>query len=149
MKRLRDFVQKIGLFSIVLFAGSNILPPRPEVPPIVAPSELALIRLRVSDYLVSTTMPWSRVQWLAGDGTWVTVDSWRSTLAIEEISAESPTTFHVDGEQVWAIDSDLYGRPNFRWQLLDDIDGAVITTTVPFTMPVNKHQSVTVTLQGP
>ena len=141
MNRLKQLLGTLGFLSMALIAFVD-LPPRPLPPPTpIAEIDSATIQLVVTDVLVPTATPWTQVQWLAGDGTWVTAGGWQGSLEMTEFSAESDQ-FKISGLQQWAVGDDLYGQADFRWQILSAENGAVVATSNNFNLPVRDGQVV-------
>ena len=114
------------------------MPPRPEAPAAPEPKvKVAAIELVVSG--VNSAELFAQVQWLAGDGTWVTTDGWRGTLEFEP-SGDSG----VIGMQHWAVGRSLYGQTEFRWQVFDREGGTLIGTSEMFDMPTRDREVVKV-----
>ncbi|MGB1250731.1 MAG: hypothetical protein ACPG8W_08985 [Candidatus Promineifilaceae bacterium] len=142
MEWLQQLVSRVGFLGLFVFMGVT-LPPRPtppQTPAVQQPAEVAGIILTVTSVSAENAGLWTQVQWLAGDGTWVTAEGWQGTLALDA------TQSSLLGVQHWAVGDTLYGQTNFRWQLLDMEGGTVIATSETFDLPGGEGQVVSVNM---
>jgi hypothetical protein len=99
------------------------LPPRPPTPPPPVPSPTPE---PPAGTLLLTTQPavdglWSVVQWQDGDGVWQDVAGWRGAVD--------------DGETIWWVEADNWGKEPFRWAVYRAQDGPLLAVSESFALP--------------
>jgi hypothetical protein len=80
---------------------------------------------------------WTQVQWQDALGAWHDVDGWRGTFSEDEQRV------------LWYVSEQLLGAGLFRWQVFERRGGALLTTSLPFYLPVSKGQILEVEVNLP
>jgi hypothetical protein len=125
----------LGLMVIVaalLPAAVEAMPPRP---PRATPAPIR-VSWRTQIVLLVALPPeviytdwqaiWTVVQWQDAQGGWHDVDGWRG--ALDELG--------WCGKKTWDVDERHLGQEPFRWLVYDREGGALLATSLPFSLPI-------------